>query len=107
MKEKDTVFERKSVGGLCLKIHDTHTVSKSSIDSLSLSHMTMIESLLHREMNCTPDEILKVYINKKKRIKLLDDYVTRLQDDYVTRLQDDYRSFRVQHQNFFNEEERK
>jgi len=88
MKEKDTVFERKSVGGLCLKIHDTHTVSKG------------MESRLHKEMKvCTPDEILKVNIHKKKRIKFLEAYLTRLQDDC--------HSFQVQHQDFFNGEERK
>jgi hypothetical protein len=87
------------------------TVSESSKDifsyvSLNLSHITMIESLLHIEMNiCTSDEILKVDINKKRRIREGEDDVRRLRD-YVRRLRDDYHSFQDQHQDFFNGEDR-
>jgi hypothetical protein len=66
----------------------------------------MIESLLHIEMNiCTSDEILKVDINKKRRIREGEDDVRRLRD-YVRRLRDDYHSFQDQHQDFFNGEDR-
>jgi hypothetical protein len=61
------------------------------------SHIHKIESLLHKEMNVsTIDEILKMDVNKKKRIRVVEELARRL----ARRLRDDYELFRDRHQDF-------
>jgi hypothetical protein len=72
-------------------------VSDSSKDMFSsvslLSYIHKIESPLHKETNVsTVDEILKVYINKKKRIREVVELARRLRDDFEL-FQDRHRDF--------------